>query len=76
MLSHVRLCNLMDCSQPDSSVHEILQERILEWVAVSSPGDLPNLGIEPAPFISHALTGRFFTTGSTCGLFKSCENTH
>ena len=27
------LCNLMDCSPPGSSVHRILQARILEWVA-------------------------------------------
>ena len=26
----------MDCSRPDSSVHEILQARILEWVAIPS----------------------------------------
>ena len=26
----------VDCSPPGSSVHEILQARILEWVAVSS----------------------------------------
>ena len=26
----------MDCSQPGSSVHEILPARILEWVAISS----------------------------------------
>ena len=25
----------MDCSQPGSSVHRILQARILEWVAIS-----------------------------------------
>ena len=28
------LCNSMDCSPPGSSVHEILQARILEWVAM------------------------------------------
>ena len=28
------LCDPMDCSSPGSSVHEILQARILEWVAV------------------------------------------
>ena len=39
------LCYPMDCSPPDSSVHGILQARILEWVAVSfskrgsQPGD-------------------------------------
>ena len=30
------LCNPMDCSQPGSSVHGILQARILERVAISS----------------------------------------
>ena len=29
------LCNLMDCSPPGSSVHGILQARILEWVTIS-----------------------------------------
>ena len=28
------LCNPMDCSPPGSSVHGILQARILEWVAI------------------------------------------
>ena len=39
----------MDWSLPGSSVHGILQARILEWVAMPPhpPGDLPNLGIEP-----------------------------
>ena len=41
------LCNDMDCSPPGSSVHGVLQARILEGVAVSSPGDLPDPGIEP-----------------------------
>ena len=30
------LCNLMDCGPPGSSVHGILQARILEWVAILS----------------------------------------
>ena len=29
------LCDLMDCSLPGSSVHGILQARILEWIAIS-----------------------------------------
>ena len=29
------LCDLMDCSPPGSSIHGILQARILEWVAIS-----------------------------------------
>ena len=34
--SRVRLCNPIDCSPPDFSVHGILQARILEWVAMPS----------------------------------------
>ena len=41
------LCNPMDPSPPGSSVHGLLQARILEWVAIPSPGDLPHPGIEP-----------------------------
>ena len=37
----------MDYSPPGSSVRGIYQTRILEWVAISSPGDLPNPEIEP-----------------------------
>ena len=29
------LCNPMDCSLPGSSIHGILQARILEWIAIS-----------------------------------------
>ena len=29
------VCDPLDCSPPDSSVHGIIQTRILEWVAVS-----------------------------------------
>ena len=41
------LCDLMDCGPSGSSVHGILQARILEWVPFPSPGDLPDPGIEP-----------------------------
>ena len=37
----------MGCRLPGSSVHGILQARILEWVVISFPGDLPHPGIEP-----------------------------
>ena len=33
------LCDPMDCSPPGSSVHGILQSRILEWVAISFSRD-------------------------------------
>ena len=38
-LSHLTLCNPMDCSVPGSSVHGIFQARMLEWVAISSSRD-------------------------------------
>ena len=41
------LCDLMGCSPPDSSVHGILQARILEWVAILFWRDRPGSGIEP-----------------------------
>ena len=46
------LCDHVDCSPPGSSVHEILQARILEWVAIPfSGGIFPtqgwNLGLLP-----------------------------
>ena len=46
------LCNPMDCCQLGSSVHGILQVRILEWLPFPPPGDLPN----------PTLPGRFFIT--------------
>ena len=34
-LSHVRLCDSMDCSLPGSSVHGIFLARVLEWGAIA-----------------------------------------
>ena len=45
------LCDRMDCSPPGSSVHGILQARILEWVDMPS-----NPGMEP---VSSALQADF-----------------
>ena len=42
MLSCVQLCDPMDCSLPGSSVCGTTPARIVEWVAISSCGDLPN----------------------------------
>ena len=33
--SCLTLCDPMDCSPPGSSVHGILQARVLEWIAIS-----------------------------------------
>ena len=40
------LCDPMDCSLPGSSVHGILQARILGW-PFPSPGDFSDPGIKP-----------------------------
>ena len=39
----------VDCHLPGSSVHGILQARVLEWVAISFSGDLPDPGIKLGP---------------------------
>ena len=55
-------CNPMDCSLPGSSIHEILQARILEWVALlffrgsSQPKDQTRVP---------CITGSFFTIWAT-----------
>ena len=55
------VCGPMDCSPPGSSVHGILQGRVLEWIAISSSRGSSRLRIELA---SPPLAGRFFTTES------------
>ena len=49
------LCYPVDCSPSSSSVQEIFQVGILEWVAFPPPGDLPNPGIEPVSLVSSTL---------------------
>ena len=41
------LCDTMDSSLPGSSLHGILQARILEWVAMPSSRGSPKPGTEP-----------------------------
>ena len=52
------LWNPMNGSWPGSSVHEILQARILEWLSCPPPGDPLNPGIKPMSLMSPALAGR------------------
>ena len=72
--SPVWLCNPMDYSPPGPSVHGILQARVLEWVVISSSGDLPHPRIEPTSHTSPALAGRFFTTAAAAATksLQSC----
>ena len=59
------LCDPMDCNLLGSSVHGILQARILQWWACLPPGDLPDQEIEPMSLMSSALARGFFTTSAT-----------
>ena len=65
------------CQDRVSSVHAILQARILEWVPYPSPGDPPNQRVEPMSLMSPALAAGFFTTSATweapnSDFLKSC----
>ena len=63
--SCLTLFNPMDCSLQDSSVHGILQARILEWVAKPSSRGSSHREIKPAFLKSPALVAGFFTTSAT-----------
>ena len=59
--SHPTLCDPMDCSQPDSSVHGALQARILEWVSThSTRGSSWHRDRTCLSHVPHS-TGRLFT---------------
>ena len=56
LLSCLSLCDPKDCRPPGSSVHGILQARILEWVAISySRGIFLTQGSNPCLFTSPEL---------------------
>ena len=63
--SRPTLCDPMDCRPPGSSVHGILQARILEWVAMPSSGVFQTQGLNPHLLLSLTLAGGFFTTSVT-----------
>ena len=56
--SCLTLCDPMDCSPPGSSVHRILQARILEWVAMPS---FKGSSWPRAQTRSSCIVGSFFT---------------
>ena len=65
--SCLTLCDLMDCSPPGSSVHEIFQARTLEWewIAISFSRGFPDPGIKLVFSEATTLAGGFFTTSTT-----------
>ena len=70
--SCLTLCNPMDCSPPGSAVHGILQERILEWVAIPFSREFSWHRVRT--WVS-CLAGRFFTIWAHHGSpdLKSCN---
>ena len=55
------LCDSMNHSLSGSSVHDILQARIVEWVAMPSSGDLPNPRDQTRVSSISCIAVRFFT---------------
>ena len=71
-------CDRMDCSQPGSSVHGILQARILEWVAIPFSRGYSDPRIEPgspalqADSLPSEPTGRPNSILHKCNYFDLC----
>ena len=72
VLSHVQLFqDSMDFSPPGSSVHGILQARILKWVPFPPSGDLPDAGMVTSSHVSPGLSGRLFTINHQGSLYST-----
>ena len=72
------LCDPMNCSLPGSSVHGILQARILEWVAVPFSRGSSQAGTEPrsptlqADFLLSEPPGIATAVAAAAKLLQSC----
>ena len=60
--SCLTLCSTMDCSLPGSSVHGLLQAKILEWLAI--PFSRASFWPRDQTWVS-CIAGRFFTVWAT-----------
>ena len=73
--SCLTFCDSVDCSPPGSSVHEISQARILEWVAISFsrgsswPWDRPH--VSRVSCFGRQVLYHWATWGSAPGLWQS-----
>ena len=77
--SCLTLCNPVDCSLPGSSLHGILQARILEWLPFPSPGGLPDPGIEPVSpaLLADSLLAKFGPCKRSLSLqFRTIQKGH
>ena len=63
-------CSPIDCNPPGSSVLGTFKARILEWVSIPSPGDLPSPRIKSTSLASPALAGGLLTTSTRHGQKK------
>ena len=64
----------MDCSPPGSSVHGMLQARILEWVAMPSSRGSSQPRDQTQSLTSPALAGMFSTTSVTWKVSHFCTH--
>ena len=55
----------MDYSRPGSSVMGFSRQECWSGLPCPTPGDLPELGIEPTSLEFPVLAGEFFTTSAT-----------
>ena len=62
LLSCPTLCDPMDCSQSSSSVHRLLQGKILEWAATPSSRGSSRLKNQTCVSCVSYTVGEFFTT--------------
>ena len=60
--SRQTVCNTMDCSPPGSSIHGILQARILEWVAMPFSRESSQHRDRTCGSCGSCIEGKFFTT--------------
>ena len=76
--SRLTLCDPMDCCPPGSSVHGILQARILEWVAIpfsrgsSQPRDWTWVSCIADRFFTISTTREAIYTSSKVKVAQSC----
>ena len=59
------LSDTMDCNLPDSSVHEIFQARVLEWVAIA----LSDVSMVVSQIVPHSPSPAEFTSPSSTSVY-------
>ena len=77
LLSHVQLCDPVDCSPPGSSVHGIIPARILQWLDVSSSRGSCHQGSNPCLlWVLHLQVVSLLLSHSRSLLTESVTQTH